>query len=631
MNKIIIPFCFPEKDDEERIEELFSAEMLEVFQKVKADRIALVFNGWKNYEKNRAVVKRAMSYFADYGMDVAVWLNTLTHIDHGDGFTKKKYANGSEKNWCPFDEKFQKHFAGYVAEYAKSGVRLIYLDDDFRMSATGGISCFCKYHMQRYKELLGNDITAEKIFEELRTGKPSKYRDAWAKVNGEALVGLAKAIRAEVDKVDPTIRVGICTSPATLFGVDGVTAFELSEILAGNTKPFLRTVGAPYWSYYVRDYWKARLNDIIGLERLEASYLEEMDFQGEIFAEGDTYPRPRFTTPASHLELFHAGIVVEDKMDGILKYIGEYTNKGSYEKGYSRLAAVNGEKIEKISKAFSGTEKEGYRIFEVQNKMQSMEFKGEDVEFLEHGGGIPASIRVLNDASMPYTFAGEQPIVAFGDNARYLTEKELKNGLITDIVGATILKEKGIDVGFTTLEKCSDVRCISEYYPQYNQKEFVDFKVETELFRFNFNDGVEILTNTKIGEEVVPVTYRYMGNGLKIIVCCVDVTCARFAHGYFGSYTKQRLLTEAYQWLTGEDLAAVCLGCPMVMPIVGKKEDKLVVGLWNIFEDRIFDQEIKLSKEYTKAEFIGCTGSLKGKTLILDNLNAFDFCAIVLE
>lgn len=630
MNKVIIPYRIPEKDDE-RIEELFSEEMLKVFQKVKAERIALVFDLWKNFEKNRSVVKRAMEYFANYGMEVAVWLNSLTHIDHGDGFTKKKYANGSERNWCPFDEKFQEHFARYVAEYAKSGVRLIYLDDDFRMSATGGISCFCKYHMQRYKELLGNDITIDKIFQELRTGKPSIYRDAWSKVNGESLIELAKAIRSEVDKVDSTIRVGICTSPATLFGVDGVTSFELSEILAGNTKPFLRTVGAPYWSYYVRDYWQARLNDIIGLERLEAYYLEESGFQGEIVAEGDTYPRPRFATPASYLELFHAGIAVEDKMDGILKYIGEYTAKGSYEKGYSRLAAVNSEKIEKISKAFSGTKKEGYRIFEVQDKMQSMEFKGEDVEFLEHGGGIPASIRALNDASMPYTFAGEQPVVAFGDNARYLTDKDLKNGLITDIVGATILKEKGIDVGFTAFEKCSDVRTISEYYPQYNEKEFVDFKREMELFRFKLNDRVEILTNTKVGKEIVPVMYRYAANGLKMIVCCVDVTCARFSHGYFGCYTKQRLLTEAYQWFTGAELAAVCLGCPMVMPIVGKKEDKLVIGLWNIFEDRIFDQEIKLSKAYTKAEFIGCSGSLDGKTLILDNLNAFDFCAIILE
>ena len=150
-------------------------------------------------------------------------------------------------------------------------------------------------------------------------------------------------------------------------------------------------------------------------------------------------------------------------------------------------------------------------------------------------------------------------------------------------------------------------------------------------FKLQLKEGAEILTNTKVGEETLPLTYRYSGKELKIIVCCVDVTCARFSHGYFGSYTKQRLLAESYQWFTGEDLAAVCLGCPMVMPIVGKKENTLVVGLWNIFEDRIFDQEIKLSKAYTKAEFIGCSGSLQGDKLVLDNLNPFDFCAIVLE
>lgn len=629
MNKITTPYCITSQE-EERIEELFSKQMLEVFQKVKTDRVALVFSKWMNFEKNREVLKRAIDYFSNYGIEVAVWLNSLLHINHGDRFTKKKYADGSEKNWCPFDENFKTHFARYVAGYAKTGVRLIYLDDDFRMSATGGISCFCDYHMQRYKALLGNDITAEKIYKELLTGKPSVYRDAWSKINGEALVELSKEIRAEVDKIDPTIRVGVCTSPATLFGVDGVTAFELSTILAGNTKPFLRTIGAPYWSYWAKDYWNASLNDIIGLQRLETYYAEKLGYQGEMVAEGDTFPRPRFTTPASYLELFHSAIVVEDRMDGILKYIGEYTGKCTYERGYSRLAAENSVKIDEIVKAFSGTQKVGYRILEVQNKMQTMEFKGKDIEFLEHGGGIPASIRALNDASMPYTFTGTEPIVAFGDNARYLTNEELKNGLITDMVGATILKEKGIDVGFTSYEKCCDVIQTSEHYPNYNDSEYVDFKKGTEIFRFGFKDDVEVLTYTTLGEEKIPLLYRYENNGIKMIVSCIDMTCSRFAHGYFRSYYKQRLLAESYRWFTGEDLAAMCFDCPMVMPIVGKKEGMLIIGLWNIFEDRIFNQEIKLSKEYTKAEFIGCSGRLNGKKLILDNLNPFDFCAIIL-
>lgn len=627
MYKVTVPFLVTAK--QERQDELCSDTMLKVFQKLKAERIALVFQEWNNYEQNSVIVKNAIAHFAKYNMEVAVWLNSLLHIAHGEGFTKKKYKNGKENFACPFDEKFQAHFANYVASYAKTGVKLVYLDDDFRISASGGINCFCDLHMQRYKKLLGENITAEKMLEELLTGKPSVYREAWSKVNADALKTLAKAIRAEVDKIDPSIRIGLCASPATMFGVDG-NAFELSEILAGNTKPFLRTVGAPYWCYWAQDYWKARMNDIIGMQRLEGYYAEENGYCGEVITEGDTFPRPRYTAPASYLELFHSALAVENRLDGILKYTGEYTRKASYERGYSRLAAENAEKIQKITDAFENTSKVGYRIFEVQNKMPIMEFKGEDVEFLEHGGGIPASIRALNDASIPYTFSGNEPIVAFGDNVRRLTEKDLEQGLVTDIIGVQILQEKGFDLGLISLEKECEAVEIGEEYPMYDDAEYVDFKRSTELFKLNLKSNAEVLTYTMSGTEKLPLTYRYAGKDFKAFVCCVDVTYSRYAHGYFKSYSKQRLLAENYQWLKGEDLPAMCFDCPMVMPIVGKKENQLVIGLWNIFEDRIFDQEIKLFEEYTQAEFIGCSGSLNNGKLILDNLNPFDFCAIVL-
>ena len=65
LNKVIIPYCITVNENE-RIEELFSEEMLQFFQKVKADRIALVFHFWTHYEKNVAVLKKAMAHFANY-------------------------------------------------------------------------------------------------------------------------------------------------------------------------------------------------------------------------------------------------------------------------------------------------------------------------------------------------------------------------------------------------------------------------------------------------------------------------------------------------------------------------------------------------------------------------------------
>ena len=263
-----------------------------------------------------------------------------------------------------------------------------------------------------------------------------------------------------------------------------------------------------------------------------------------MLSEGDTYPRPRYFTPASYLELFHSALCAENRFDGILKYLGEYTCKGEYETGYSRLASVNREKTEKIADAFKNTVKTGYRIVETQNKMLSMEFNGEDKEFLEHGGGVPASVCAMNSASIPYTFYGDEPVVVFGDNARYLSENDYANGIVTDIAGAEILAEKGIDVGFVSCNKKCSAREVGEYYPDFKDEAYVNFKRQTDLFELKLKDKAEILTYCIVENEKIPLTYRYEDNGHKIVVCCVDMIRARFALGFFNCYYKQRILGE---------------------------------------------------------------------------------------
>ena len=628
MKSVTIPFLV---SSHERVDELFSERIINVCKQCGAQRLSLVFKDEYDFKFNTEIILRAIEHFKKYRITVAVWLNSLLHIEHKGNYTPKKYADGTERGVCPFDNNFARDYAKMVAEYAKTGVSLIYLDDDFRISASGIKNCFCDLHMEEYRKILGNDITKEKISTEILSGKPNVYRDAWAKINGEALRNLARTIRSETDKVNPSVRVGICASTPTIFGADGVTAFELSEILAGKTKPFLRTIGAPYWSSWVKDYWKASLNDIIGMQRLEAHFAELSGFNGELLSEGDTFPRPRYFTPASYLELFHSALCTEDRFDGILKYIGEYTCRGEYETGYSKLASINKEKTAKIADAFKNIVKTGYRIFEMQNKMRSMEFSGEDIEFLEHGGGVPASICAMDSASMPYTFCGDEPVVVFGDNARYLSERDYANGIFTDIVGAKILAEKGINVGFTYCNKKGSVREIGEYYSVFKDESYVNFKRQTDLFELKLKEKAEILTYCTIKNEKIPLTYRYENNGLKIVVCCVDMMQARFALGFFNCYYKQRILADCYKWFKGEDIAATCFDSPMLMPILGKNDKTLVIGLWNIFEDRIVSHKINLSKEYKNIEFIGCSGKLEGKSIILDNLNPFDYCAMILS
>ena len=630
MKTVSLPFCI---DSDERIEELFSERILSIYQGLNAKRISLYFgNKWLDMERNVPIIQRAIEHFGQYNIEVAVWLNSFLHNGYDEKYTAKKYADGADRYTCPLDQAFIQDFALKVAAYANTGVPLIYLDDDFRIGVSGGLNCFCNLHMREYKKLLGEDLTMERMASEILSGKPSIYRESWAKVNGIVLKNVAKVIREEVDKVNPLVRVGLCASPPTMFGFDGVTAFELSEILAGNTKPFLRTIGAPYWATSGRDDFKAKLGDIIGLQRLQAFYAMQHGFKGEMIAEGDTYPRPRTATPASFLELFHSAVITENRMDGILKYLGEYTCKGLYETGYSKLALKNVNKMEQLSKAFFNTEKVGFRVFEIQDKSQSMEILPDDIHSMEYQcTTLHASIRALNDASMPYVFSGAEPVVAVGDNARYLAEEDMEYGVFTDIVGAKILQERGFDVGIDFYGEMVALDSCGEEYKTFTSNEYVCFHRTVQLFDLHLSSNAEILTCTNVNGKEYPLTYRYENKGRKIVVTCVDMTQSRYSFGLFYSYSKQKLLASCYEWLVGRKLPALCFDCPMLMPIIGKKEEKLIVGLWNIFEDEVSDQIIYLDKEYSKVECIGCTGKLQGATFILDSLLPFDYCAIILE
>ena len=79
-------------------------------------------------------------------------------------------------------------------------------------------------------------------------------------------------------------------------------------------KPFICLIGAPYWSIK-RDHGNSRLQNCIELHRMERSFCGD---DIEIFAEGDTFPRPRHTCPASYLELFDMAMRADGGFDGIV-------------------------------------------------------------------------------------------------------------------------------------------------------------------------------------------------------------------------------------------------------------------------------------------------------------------------
>ena len=197
-------------------------------------------------------------------------------------------------------------------------------------------------------KILGEEVPKDNLGKLIFSGGKNKYRSAFLQANGHYLKEFAKKAREAVDSVNPNIRLGPCAC-MSVWDFDGVSAAELSRIMAGNTKPFLRLIGAPYWS--VNRYWGNRLQDVIELERMEASWCGEGI---DLLAEGDAYPRPRFVCPANVLEGFDMALRASGALTGIHKYTLDYTADPEYENGYNTKHIKNKPLYAQIEKSFAG-------------------------------------------------------------------------------------------------------------------------------------------------------------------------------------------------------------------------------------------------------------------------------------
>ena len=121
-------------------------------------------------------------------------------------------------------------------------------------------------------------------------------------MQGDTLRTFCKTLRDALDEVDPTVRMGFCAG-YTSWDVEGVDAIELSYILAGNTKPFLRFTSAPYW-YQGQRFGQTPLATFIEFARIQAAWIKNENI--EVFTECDTYPHDRYHTPLAHIQCFDA-------------------------------------------------------------------------------------------------------------------------------------------------------------------------------------------------------------------------------------------------------------------------------------------------------------------------------------
>lgn len=615
MYKIQIPVISATLEPEEALIEL---------KKAGAQRVWLAsIRGLEDEERLREELERLKSnriFFEEKGMEVGVWVGSMGHggalaQDDPDAKPRREYerlvglgGGTCEDSFCPTGEAFAQDYSEWIGRIAETGARMIMLDDDFRLSVRPcGNGCCCERHMAEYAKRVGEPVSREQLKKLVFSGGPSKYRDAWLDMGRDSLLQLAGRIRRRVDEVDPEIRVGVC-AVLTTWDVDGVDSQEITRTLAGRTKPFLRTFGAPYWAS--SDPKRRRLQYVLNVSRMQRHWCEGQGI--ELFSEGDAYPRPRYATPASYLEMFDMALRADGGWDGILKYMIDYTSSIRYEKGYVDRMVRNRPAYDWIERNMAGGTAEGADIVSHTKRLRAAELpEGMTVNEVNDAFFFAAGAFLAGDCGVPTAFGTRGAHIVCGENGRYVTDEQLGDGAVLDVGAAMILMERGVDVGIEALGEAATIGG-SEVFPGLRERVQV-----AQLRRHRdakLKPGAETLS--MIGTH--PTAYRYENAaGQRFLVYLFDMDASWEGMGAIRSYCRQSQLIDGLEWVGRKPLPAVCTGQPDIYMICKRTGQGLAVGLWNLSADYIPDAEIRLDGEYELADLFGAEGEIQGRKLQL--------------
>ena len=455
--------------------ESYYEDVIEKCKKAGVDRIFLCSSMWTAPEsvkqRNIELLNKYAPIFIEHGFEVGIWINSLGHggtcgdfvnEDISDGLTRMVGLDGETNMgaYCPLCEKLQALAQDWIRRLGQTGVSLIMMDDDYRYAFRNDILCACEKHQKLFTEELGENFDAPRMRKALTSGGPNRWRDTWLRVQGKSLQDFAQKLRDALDEVNPEMRMSICSVLST-WDIDGVDSITLARTLAGNTKPFLRLIGAPYW-HALRNFQGARLGTICEYERLQQHWCKDSGI--EIFCEGDSYPRPTYLVPSSYVEGFDQVMRAAGTNDGILKYMLDYTSSPDFETGYLEHHLEDQPLFEVIQRTMSEKEAVGVTIYE---PMKTFALSHRPGEVLEHRC-IPASLRFATDTSLPVRYGeGEDAAFIFGDAAEVAGDEQMKHGAVLDITAAQILTRRGFDVGLTCIK--------GEFSP--NSEEFVGSEI----------------------------------------------------------------------------------------------------------------------------------------------------------
>lgn len=634
----------------EQVKKANANEVLLTFPRVLRSKDAL--------EEQRALFMKNKAYLEEQGITVNAWMvptvgyggtGAKFEFDHDADtvYTRIKNLDGRLLySYCPLDSAFTDDFIQTLKAICSTGVDFVLFEDDFTIS--GGKSfdfgCACPKHMELYSSMLGRKLSEEELKEALYTGGENEVRTVWQKAVRKTLGDFAAKIDREIHKEYPRVRIGLSANSSS-YNIEGIALPELATVIAGNNRPFIRLTGAPYW--------KNAASFATNMEaiRLQADWCKNWNPDIELIAEGDTYPRPRHWIPSNYLEYYDMTLRADGKIDGILKYMIDYTSKADYETGYVERHCRNSVHYKEIERRFSGKQGVGLKVFESMMTVEKTVFtKGFTPNVLCQNGHLPTmSQEICVDNSIPTAYDDENSaVIVFGESAHHLTAEMPDRGVILDAAAALILHQKGVDVGFTQAEDAR-IPC-AEYFRKQDDVVVCSLENPGQFYRFRLAESAEILSDFLVGAgglgvidgnvedmERFPACYYYENaNNQRFLVYSFVAHTARVRNGWhkglFRHYLRQSQMIEAVERLQKHPLPAICEKNPGLYIICKKDECSMTVGLWNLLADEVISPVITLDKAYSSIDFYRCGGRMEGNQVLLqEDLSPFDFAVFTVS
>ena len=586
----------------------------------------------------------AHDFYTDNGYECGVWISTLGYggalfsntKNEGD-LTQIRSVIGKEGGdaICPTDPRFVASVIQTIQGLARRGVRMIMLDDDLCLSVRPGIGCACEMHLAEFSRRMGEEITLHDLPERLFTGKTNRYRRTWLQMQGDTLRGFCHTLRKALDEIDPTVRMGFCAG-YTSFDVEGADAIELTHILAGNTKPFMRFTSAPYWLFSQR-FGQLPLPSMIELVRMQEAWANGHDI--ELFIECDTYPHDRFHTPRAHVECFDAATSLT-KGVGVLKYFYRYPCQPTQERGYIRAHLAAAKIKEQIEQAFHTRSEVGVRVYEEMHKLEQATLpshfdSARSQKQLMTKFCFSEAQQMLSANAVPTVYRGTGLCgICFGENAKYLPDNALENGLILDVTAAELLQERGVDVGLLSHSPVTSM--VLEDFGTGEDARSIFGATDLCALQSTPTASVssEFVEFFHLGEQKRFVAcYRYENaKGQRFLVYGFRAESQPAHSGMYWSYGRGAQLAREIPWLCGKTLPAVCTGHPFLYCRSNESEDSVAVAYFNCSADGIDEATVTFARDVKSVQVIGGSGEQVNKhTVRLFDLRSFGYVCIEAE